>query len=314
MSLYPSLEDMQVDQMIRADPNLAGVQHPPPPQQQQITTTQLPYPAIPISDSEIPSAPSMTTTEITSINPRSPYPQLAEFMGMELTEQEIALNMPEYLPQFKASSGQIMSAPLSGQSVGLARAQVSHGVRQIVVCKDNKGKIGLRAKAIDKGVFVALVTKDSPAALAGLRFGDQILQINGDNIAGFSTDKVHDILKKIKGDSISLSVRDRPFERTLTLHKDSSGHIGFVFKDGLITKIGVDTSAARNGLLINHNLLEVDGQNVIGLKDKEIGKIIDTAENVITVTVIPNFIYSHMVKNMSSSLIKKKMDHSIPEV
>ena len=45
-------------------------------------------------------------------------------------------------------------------------------------------------------------------------------------------------------------IRDRPFERTLTLHKDSTGHIGFQFKEGKITAIGVDTSAARNGLLV----------------------------------------------------------------
>ena len=32
---------------------------------------------------------------------------------------------------------------------------------------------------MDKGVFVGLVTKGSPSAMGGLRFGDQILQING---------------------------------------------------------------------------------------------------------------------------------------
>ena len=49
----------------------------------------------------------------------------------------------------------------------------------------------------------------------------------------------------------------RPFERTLTLHKDSAGQLGFQFKEGKITAIVVDSSAARNGLLIEHNLLEV---------------------------------------------------------
>jgi len=48
----------------------------------------------------------------------------------------------------------------------------------------------------------------------------------------------------------------------LTLHKDSSGHLGFQYKGGRITAIAVGTSAARNGLLIDHNLLEVNGQNV----------------------------------------------------
>ena len=47
------------------------------------------------------------------------------------------------------------------------------------MCKDRDGKVGLRVRSVDKGVFVALVTKGSPSAMGGLRFGDQILQING---------------------------------------------------------------------------------------------------------------------------------------
>lgn len=40
-------------------------------------------------------------------------------------------------------------------------------VLQVTVCKDGDGKVGMRVKAINKGVFVCLVTKNSPAALAG---------------------------------------------------------------------------------------------------------------------------------------------------
>ena len=58
----------------------------------------------------------------------------------------------------------------------------------------------------------------------------------------------------------------------------------------------MDSSAARNGLLIEHNLLEVNGQNVVGMKDKDIGKIIDEAGQVVHITVIPNFLYRHMMK------------------
>ena len=89
----------------------------------------------------------------------------------------------------------------------------------------------------------------------------------------------------------------RPFERTLTLHKDSTGHLGFQFKEGKITAIAVDSSAAKNGLLIEHNLLEINGQNVVGIKDKDICKIIgEEAGEVVTITVIPNFLYCHMMK------------------
>jgi len=336
MSLYPSLEDMKVDHMIQAQ--APGPPPPAPAQTYPSNQTNLPYPVHPAYPS-IPVPYQATPTgqpyqALTSPGGHA-YPGLQEYMGMELSQDVIAANMPEYMPTAsnqtvaltaphggitsygggtQATYGRGIIAPLSGASPGLARAQVSHGVRQVVLCKDGEGKIGLRVKAINKGIFVCLVKKDSPAALGGLRFGDQILQINGENVAGFSTEKVHDILKKTGVNNITMAVRDRPFERTLTLHKDSSGNIGFQFKEGRITSITVDSSAARNGLLIEHNLLEVNGQNVVGVKDKEIGQVIDEGGSVITVTIIPTYMFNHIVKNMSSSLVKKMMDHSIPDI
>ena len=105
----------------------------------------------------------------------------------------------------------------------------------------------------------------------------------------------------------------RPFERTVTLVRDSSGHIGFQFRDGKIINIVKDSSAARNGLLTDHALLEINGKNVIGLKDKEITKVISQLEgNALNVTVMPSFLYNHMVKEMDGSLFGK-MDHSNPD-
>ncbi|EFA09687.1 syntenin-1 [Tribolium castaneum] len=281
MSLYPSLEDMKIDQLSRA---LSG--------QSPATAPQV-----------------------------SAYPALGDFMGLELTEAVIKENMPEYLqvavPQSSAPiavGATSMIAPLSGQSLGLHRAQVTNGVRQLTLCKDKDGKVGLRVKAINNGVFVCLVVDNSPAALAGLRFGDQILQINGATVAGFTMDKVHEMFKKSPVNGINVVVRDRPFERTLTLHKDSAGTVGFQFKNGKITTIIKDSSAARNGVLTDHQLLEVEGQNVVGLKDKQISKLIEEAGEVVTITVVPSFIYDHMVKKMAGSLLKDLMDHSVPNL
>jgi syntenin-1 len=97
------------------------------------------------------------------------------------------------------------------------------------------------------------------------------------------------------------------------MQKDSSNHVGFAFRDGEIKTIVKDTSAARNGILIDHYLTEVNGQNVIGLKDKQIGDIFSESPRTITITIMPKFVYDHMMKNMGSKL-KKQMDHSIPDV
>jgi len=77
------------------------------------------------------------------------------------------------------------------------------------LCKDGSGKLGLKVAAVNNGIFVSLVQKDSSAAKAGLRFGDQILQIQGKDVAGMSADSVHSVIKKAPDSGLSLIVRDR---------------------------------------------------------------------------------------------------------
>lgn len=330
MSLYPSLEDMQVDKILQSQN--AAVANAAAAQQQQLGYPQGPPPAYSANPYAQLSAllpgggggggSSYCHGEDSSKKAIGfAYPDLGEYMGLELSQEMIAANMPEYLNrggQLQASpmtsvNNANMVAPISGDSVGLRRGQVTNGIRELILCKGPDKKVGLRAQAINKGVFVCLVVKNSPAAMAGLRFGDQILQINGTLVAGYSVDDVHKLLKKSDKNNISLVVRDRPFERAITLHKDSAGSVGFQFNDGEITAIVKDSSAARNGLLIEHQILEVNGQNVIAMKDKEISKIIAEGGQMITLTIVPSMIYKVMMKKLSTSFLKGKMDHSIPD-
>ncbi|XP_040210180.1 syntenin-1 [Rana temporaria] len=294
MSLYPSLEDLKVDRVIQAQTAFAS------------------NPAI-LSEASA-SAP---LSQNGGLYPKL-YPELAQYMGLSLSEDEIHKNMsvvPADARQLaRPSAVNNMVAPISGSDLGIRRAEIKQGIREVILCKDQDGKIGLRLKAIDNGIFVQLVQVNSPASLVGLKFGDQILQINGENCAGWSSDKSHKFLKQVSGDRISMVIRDRPFERTITMHKDSNGHVGFVFKNGRITSIVKDSSAARNGLLTEHNLCEINGQNVIGMKDSQVAETLSTSANVVTLTVMPSYIFEHMVKRMASSVLKNLMDHSVPEV
>ncbi|KAF5924838.1 hypothetical protein HPG69_008510 [Diceros bicornis minor] len=318
-TLYPSLEDLKVDQVIQAQARAASR-----------------MPALPVQGTAV-SQPSVL------------YPNLAElenYMGLSLSSQEVQqslLQIPEdasrsaWGPATPPSSfpypyeadplsswclqtvvsgpspGQVV-APVSGNSLGARRAEIKPGVREIHLCKDERGKTGLRLRAIDQGLFVQLVQANTPASLVGLRFGDQILQIDGRDCAGWSTDKAHRVVKKAAAEKIVMVVRDRPFQRTITLHKDSTGLVGFVIKKGKVVSVVKGSSAARNGLLTNHSVCEVNGQNVIGLKDKEVTEILAKAGNVVTLTIIPTVIYEHMVKKLSPTLLHHTMDHSIPDV
>ena len=103
-----------------------------------------------------------------------------------------------------------MVAPVTGtQNAAVLRAEVKQGVREVIACKGPDGKVGLRVRAVNKGVFISFVQAGSAASLAGLRFGDQILQINGETLAGYDNDKVMKILKKASAQEIRFAVRDR---------------------------------------------------------------------------------------------------------
>ncbi|KAL4236810.1 hypothetical protein ACF0H5_005197 [Mactra antiquata] len=301
MSLYPSLEDMKVDQMAQA--------------QRQHEASQQPAVTYPAAGGQYPPQQAYPTQ---SASAGALYPTLDEYMGLQLTPTFVQQNMPAYndqqvaIPQNTSSNMQV--APVSGNNVGIQRAEIKQGIREVVACKDNEGKIGLRIRHVNNGLFVALVQQNSPAALAGLRFGDQILQINGQNVAGWDNDKAHKVLKQADGQRISFAVRDRPFERTITMQKDSNGFIGFVFKDGKIKSLVKDSSAARNGVLTDHHLIEVNGQNVVGVKDTVTSEIIEAGGRTVTITVMPSVIYEHIVKCMGNSIMKKLMDHSIPDL
>uniref|UniRef100_A0A2I2YXP2 PDZ domain-containing protein n=1 Tax=Gorilla gorilla gorilla TaxID=9595 RepID=A0A2I2YXP2_GORGO len=159
------------------------------------------------------------------------------------------------------------------------------------ICANVAMVSGICEVILYNGIFVQLVQANSPASLVGLRIEDQVLQINSENS--------HKVLKQNFGE-ITMTIHDRPFERTITMHKDSTGHVGFIFKNGKITSIVKDSSAARNGLLTEHNICEINGQNVIELKDSQIADILSTSGTVVTITIMP--------------IMKSLMDHTISEV
>ncbi|XP_049875871.1 syntenin-1-like, partial [Pectinophora gossypiella] len=189
------LEDMKVDHMVRAQ--MAQYQAPPPAYNMNpmaVATAPTPGYSLPA-----PTAPGSNAHM---------YPALGDYMGLELSQDVIALNMPEYQLQTVHSGGAVSNliAPISSQSVSLAKATVTGAIRQVVLCKDKDGRCGLRLHSVNNGVFVCYVQAGSPAALVGLRFGDQILEINNVALAGMTMDQCHGLLKKAPTNGITMAV------------------------------------------------------------------------------------------------------------
>ena len=57
--------------------------------------------------------------------------------------------------------------------------------------------------------------------------------------------------------NIVIAVRDRPLCRSVLLHKDAAGRLGIKLRQGCVEAVGVNSTAARNGLLIDHQIIEV---------------------------------------------------------
>uniref|UniRef100_A0A2K6DEU0 PDZ domain-containing protein n=1 Tax=Macaca nemestrina TaxID=9545 RepID=A0A2K6DEU0_MACNE len=259
MSLYPSLEDLKVDKVIGAQNTFSA-------------------------NSANPAILSEASASISRDG--NLYPKLYP----DLNEEEICVNvaMVSGAPiqgqmVARSSSMNYMVAPVTGNDVGIHRAEIKQRICEVILCKDQNGKIGLRLKSIDNSIFVQLVQTNFPASLV-------VLQINSENS--------HKVFKQ----KITMTIRDRPFERTITMHKDSTAHVV------------KDRSAARNGLLTEHKICEINGQNVIGLKDSQIADILSTSGTVVTITIILAFIFEHIIKRMALSIMKSLMDHTIPEV
>ena len=67
----------------------------------------------------------------------------------------------------------------------------------MVLCKDQKGKCGLSLFSVNKGVFVCFVGKGSPASMAGVRFGDQVLMVSCTHTQKLFLKNKHKCLSKV---------------------------------------------------------------------------------------------------------------------
>jgi len=309
--LYPTLEDLTIDAEAKAQVLMEKKVAEAP--SQGIPSAVM---AASLADAHSSSASSL-------------YPSLAEF-GQEDYLKAIGVDESSVNQQIISAANANITAVLPGEAnnriatltksgdLGIARARVKDGIRLVSLGKDDRGKIGIAVREFNKGVFVSFVWAGSPAALAGIRFGDQIISINGQETAGMSDKKALKALRELpKTGQITFAIRDRPFDRTITLRKDSENLCGFLFKNNRITAIVKGSSASRNGLLVDDHIAEINGVNIVGLKDSDAQKIMADAPPSLTLTLIPHFFFQHLVKKLGhwgerSSMVRKYMDHSVP--
>lgn len=88
---------------------------------------------------------------------------------------------------------------------------------------------------------------EASVKIAGVRFGREETQIHGENSLGWSSDKVHEVLKTGFREKINkMTIWDRSFKKILIKSRVvSSGHIGFIFKSVKVVILSEERSCAQ---------------------------------------------------------------------
>jgi syntenin-1 len=262
---------------------------------------------------------------MTTQNKSNLYPSLEELMIDNSITNNIELTLSKYPQLMSIESGntennnnenyELMSVDPVLKYISIfkektqenyQKALVKEGVREITLYKNQQSKVGLSFQLIDMGLFISLVEKESPATLSGIRFGEQLLAINSEPVAGLKLPQIYKLFANIPiGKEIKLILRDRPYAKIYNLTKDNTGYFGFTFTRGNINNIVKDSSSAKNGLQIDHQIIEINGQNVVGFTDEELTIIFKNQPAVITITVMEKSFYKKMIVGINL----KEMSH-----
>ncbi|CAH8615996.1 unnamed protein product [Schistosoma bovis] len=202
MSLYPSLEELKVQHIIDSQSN--GPSNAQPDCQRPMSQIN---PALSgncnmdnnMSSYNIGGRPVTCGSTISGIFPQSG-------MGCGVNSMSIA--------PFTPSGALCLPLPAPFDCV-----DIKPGVRLVTLCKNEFGKVGIQLKEIQKGIFISFVEGFSPAALGGVRFGDQVLEINDILVTGCSGTRSMEILKNSTPNNIRLVLRDRQYSSELRMNE-----------------------------------------------------------------------------------------------
>ncbi|KAM7532538.1 hypothetical protein Aperf_G00000132125 [Anoplocephala perfoliata] len=245
-------------------------------------------------------------TALSQQNDSNNQPESNMFMGIDLNQVRYDENGEATYGGLPGSGAVVLNSvgivpfPKSKNKSPRDPIPVTQEVREVVIKKSNN--FGMRLRNFEHGVFVSHVEKKSSAAKAGVRFGDQVLKVGGRSIAGMKGKKVLEYALSLKGSSVSFLIRDRPLERVIELTKDHDGYLGIHIVDGSILSIKPGSSAESNGVILNTQICEVDGINVMGLPDEKISQFIKASESrTFRITVIPGSFYKQLTKRLSKN-------------
>ncbi|KFB44229.1 AGAP009630-PA-like protein [Anopheles sinensis] len=201
------------------------------------------------------------------------------------------------------STGSVNSSRVTSAALNRKKAQKKIAVENELLIRKGVGeKIGITIRRIEEGkLFICAVARRSPAYLAGLRFGDEILYLDGVPSPSGDLRRVRQLLEKNVRNSIRVHTKDRSGERYVTITRDAQRGYGFRFVNGEITFVRPNTSAQRSGLERRLQIVEVNGEVVAGMNDTDIEAVICANISTVTLCVVPTKVYRNLLARLISS-------------
>ena len=108
-----------------------------------------------------------------------------------------------------------------------------------------------------------------------------------------------------------LAVRKSPLCWPFQLNKDGKGRLGLLLAAGRIAALARGSPAATSGCLTEQQLVEVEGECVVGLADRYVRTRIKLAGNTINLTTMPVTVFNQLTAGCSPALLASKMDRSV---
>ncbi|ETN65870.1 syntenin-1 [Anopheles darlingi] len=196
-----------------------------------------------------------------------------------------------------------------GCSIKITRSTTAFGLREWLIRKGVGGKIGATVRCMEKGRFaICSVSQRSPAYVAGLRIGDELMSLGETSLRECSLSDLREPLKTNRRNHLRLCTKDRVGERYITLYKDSGKGYGFRFVQGEITFVRPNSSAEQAGLETRHHIVEVNEEVVVGLQDEDIEAIIWSSMGALTLCILPSRFYNNLLCSLYTLGSAKPLD------
>lgn len=135
-------------------------------------------------------------------------------------------------------------------------------------------------------VVILSVEENSVAQRAGLQPGDQILEVNGENVQGLSKEEIILLAKRSRTVPPALAVISRI--RTFDLRR-RRGRFGFAVRGKgpvFIAEIELNSPAENVGIRRGDLVLRINGKNLGHMNEHEVGQMIDSCGPTISIVLI----------------------------